>query len=247
MKDKIFLLVLFFILLQSCAPSSYSERYSDDKDVDEINRRAGRFSSGKEKTEKSINPVLRPVQINADTLKVEISDSCTTDEDYVDSEFEEDFEVDRSLLMKNPAFSYSPDSLSASEKVIMEIIAYLDTPYKYGGNSDSGIDCSAFTMSIYQNIFELKLPRSSREQFAIGKEIEELDELKFGDLIFFKTRLRSRSNPGHVGIYIGEGLFAHASRKKGVIISSVDETYYAKRFVGGRRVEEVENILSINK
>lgn len=125
-------------------------------------------------------------------------------------------------------------ALTPREKILFEVIKYLDTPYKYGGNTQKGIDCSAFTLQVYQNSIAVDLPRSAREQFNVGEEINK-DDLKFGDLVFFNTR--RRSNPGHVGIYLRENQFVHASRSLGVTVSSIDDTYYKKRYVGARRVE----------
>lgn len=120
----------------------------------------------------------------------------------------------------------------------MEIIKYMNTPYKYGGNSLNGIDCSAFTQSVYQSSWMITLNRSARDQYQQGTVIENREDLKFGDLIFFNTRRRVR--PGHVGIYIGENLFAHASSTLGVTISSLEHNYYNKRYMGARRIEEAE-------
>ena len=100
---------------------------------------------------------------------------------------------------------------SKKELMLMEIIRYLNTPYKYGGNSLNGIDCSAFTQNVYKNSWLLNLNRSARDQYQQGIVIENRSELKFGDLVFFNTRRRVK--PGHVGIYIGDNLFAHASSK----------------------------------
>ena len=132
----------------------------------------------------------------------------------------------------------SSDNGTTKENVLMEIIKYLNTPYKYGGNSKDGIDCSAFTQTIYRNTLSFNLERSARLQYKQGIEISDTEDLKFGDLVFFDTRRKVR--PGHVGIYIGEDLFAHASSKKGVTISSLDLSYYQKRFMGGRRMKMEE-------
>jgi hypothetical protein len=111
------------------------------------------------------------------------------------------------------------------EKMLMEII----------GNSKSGIDCSAFTQNIYKTTLSVNLSRSAREQYKQGEIISDVDDLQFGDLVFFDTR--SGVSPGHVGIYIGDNLFAHASSKKGVTISSLNHDYYKDRFMGSRRIE----------
>ncbi len=108
-------------------------------------------------------------------------------------------------------------------------------PYKYGGNTKNGIDCSAFTQTVYRDVFNIKLERAARLQYKQGEVIEKGDELKYGDLVFFNTRKRVK--PGHVGIYIGDNLFAHASSTKGVTISAIDYDYYSRTFMGARRFE----------
>jgi len=122
------------------------------------------------------------------------------------------------------------------EKFLMTVVNYLGTPYKYGGNSRKGIDCSAFTQLVFQETFNLEIPRSTLQQLKIGKPVER-NELQFGDLVFFNTR--RRQNPGHVGIYLWENYFVHASTKYGVIVSSMAEGYYDRRYVGARRIEEI--------
>jgi cell wall-associated NlpC family hydrolase len=121
--------------------------------------------------------------------------------------------------------------------MLMEIIKYINTPYKYGGDSQDGIDCSAFTQNVFSSSLDVNLLRSAREQYTQGFTVREKGDLIFGDLVFFNTRRAVR--PGHVGIYIGDNLFAHASSTSGVIVSSLDHKYYSTRFMGGRRVNDV--------
>lgn len=102
--------------------------------------------------------------------------------------------------------------------------------YKFGGTDKEGIDCSAFIQKIYRN-FDFHLPRTTREQIKIGKTIQK-HELKFGDLVFFKTSKTSR----HVGIYIGNQEFIHASTKFGVTTSSLENSYWIKRYEKSRRI-----------
>ena len=128
------------------------------------------------------------------------------------------------------------------ESMKMAMVKYDETPYHYGGNTLDGIDCSAFTSSVYNQSFKLSLPRSAREQFTVGEVIRGRDDLKFGDLIFFNTRRRVK--PGHVAIYIGDNKFVHASSRHGVIVSSLDDEYYTKRYMGGRRVLDLEAALA---
>jgi len=104
------------------------------------------------------------------------------------------------------------------------------TKYRFGGNSKKGIDCSAFTQRIYKEKFNIKIPRSTRTQVKVGKEIKR-SELKLGDLIFFKTGKIDR----HVGVYMGNGDFMHASIK-GVKFSKVDKPFYKKAYWTSRRI-----------
>jgi LysM repeat protein len=113
---------------------------------------------------------------------------------------------------------------------------FLGVPYRLGGSTLKGIDCSAFVKKIYE-IFNVHLPRTAREQFHIGKKVEKM-ELEEGDLVFFKTR---RSNNAHVGIYIGNNEFVHAStNKREVKVDNLDAPYFSTRFLRGVRLKELE-------
>jgi len=115
--------------------------------------------------------------------------------------------------------------------------SFMGAPYKYGGNSLRGLDCSAYVKKIYE-IFDVQLPRSAREQYQVGSRIAR-NELAVGDLVFFKTR-RYANFPTHVGIFIGDGNFIHASSGKGrlgVKIDSLTSDYYSGAFIGGTRIK----------
>ncbi len=136
-----------------------------------------------------------------------------------------------------PAFAAparADTSAPVDKQRMMETIAeWLETPYAYGSDgNEEGIDCSAFTREVFAQAADIDLPRSSTEQSQIGERVAR-DELKFGDLVFFRTKGRSIS---HVGIYLGDDLFAHASSGSGVTISSMDSTYFNKRYAAARRV-----------
>lgn len=118
---------------------------------------------------------------------------------------------------------------------------FLGVPYRLGGSTMKGIDCSALVKRLYE-IFDIKLPRTAREQAKVGKRVTR-EELEEGDLVFFKTR--SRRVTGHVGIYIGNGEFVHASgRNRGTKLDNLASEYYSKRFVRGVRVMELESELA---
>jgi len=117
--------------------------------------------------------------------------------------------------------------------IMQNIMSLLGTPYRFGGNSLAGIDCSAFTQFIYRETAKIMLPRTAREQINAGQKVTRKN-LQFGDLVFFNTRRKVRVS--HVGIYLGDDLFAHASSRSGVTIGSLKSTYYNKRFIGGSRL-----------
>ncbi|MDP4283435.1 MAG: NlpC/P60 family protein [Bacteroidota bacterium] len=111
---------------------------------------------------------------------------------------------------------------------------WFGTRYHYGGTSKDGIDCSALTDSLLLSVYGFAMPRTAKQQY---KETEHLkkDELKEGDLVFFHTHGRGVT---HVGLYLANDYFVHASSSQGVTISSLDDEYYSKRFICGGRVEQ---------
>lgn len=116
--------------------------------------------------------------------------------------------------------------------VMTKIIELINTPYLWGGTTTNGIDCSAFVLTVFKKALNIDLPRTSIMQSTVGEEVAR-EDLRFGDLIFFNTMGRRIS---HVGIYLGESVFAHSSSSGGVKTSSLNEDYYNARFVTARRV-----------
>jgi len=118
------------------------------------------------------------------------------------------------------------------DRVLLDVVSFLGVPYAHGGRSREGMDCSGLTSYVYEDAAHRMLPRTVAGQFESGKGVEK-DSLQFGDLVFFNT---TGESPSHVGIYIEDDLFAHASVTSGVTLSSLESTYYERRFVGARRV-----------
>ena len=108
------------------------------------------------------------------------------------------------------------------------------TPYKLGGNSLNGIDCSAFVQRTFNDKFDIALPRTTTAQTSQGIRIAK-ENLKPGDLVFFKTNWGGSGL--HVGIYNGNNQFIHASSSKGVMTSSLEERYWKQRFYQARRLQ----------
>ena len=115
---------------------------------------------------------------------------------------------------------------STDNTMMDEIESWMGTPYLYGGESRSGVDCSAFTQAVYQAV-NIDIPRTASQQSAASETVNP-PNLRFGDLIFFNT---SGSGISHVGIYIGSGFFAHASSSRGVVKETLAKQYYADRIV----------------
>jgi len=122
-------------------------------------------------------------------------------------------------------------SATSNMKLFHFVYDWIGTPYRFGGSSRKGIDCSAFTKELYSEVFNLDIKRSSRDIFSMVSPVGK-DELKEGDLVFFKIHSRRIS---HIGIYLGNNRFAHAS-SKGVAISSLDDAYYSRYFYKGGRL-----------
>ena len=115
--------------------------------------------------------------------------------------------------------------------LIQQYEKWAGTPYKYGGESKSGVDCSAFVQSVYLEARNKALPRTTKAQSQLGYRVN-INEIKSGDLLFFKTSAKDR----HVGIYLSDRAFMHASTSKGVIISRLDNPYWASVFWQARRI-----------
>ena len=226
-KSFVLLIIVIAVLtLSGCSGTSSSLRYNNDNQT--------------EKSQENTDTRYASQNNPSDDTSMVFEEEIPEYQDPSDLP-EDESTIDLTALMKNLDQKSSGSDAEAlistkREIMLMEIIKYINTPYKFGGNSLNGIDCSAFTQNVYQSSWMLTLNRSAREQYQQGVVINERSDLIFGDLVFFNTRKRVK--PGHVGIYIGDNLFAHASSKSGVTISSLDHDYYNKRYMGARRIEE---------
>ncbi|MBR9977921.1 MAG: C40 family peptidase [Bacteroidetes bacterium] len=126
-----------------------------------------------------------------------------------------------------------PDNLSAGRRaVIGESYDWLGAPYRYAGNSKRGVDCSGLVHAIFKK-FDLVLPRRSRDMYGKGRAIKRA-QLQPADLVFFANT--AGKGISHVGIYVGNDRFIHASTRAGVIVSSLDDPYYTRHYAGARMI-----------
>ena len=120
------------------------------------------------------------------------------------------------------------------DKKLIEVVAdWKGTAYLYGGNNKTGVDCSGFVGAVYQEVYNKKLHRRSRDMLLDVKIIKK-SELHLGDLIFFKTG--GKSYVSHVGIYIADNKFIHAA-SRGVVVNDLNDTYYRKAYYKSGRVK----------
>lgn len=120
-----------------------------------------------------------------------------------------------------------------NHRLYIESSKWIRTPHRLGGNNQNGIDCSGFTQHIYKKVYKKKIPRSSQQQYRKAHKVSKA-KLKEGDLVFFSAA-RSKKQISHVGIYLKNNLFIHTSSSQGVIVSSLNETYYRRNWVSGGR------------
>lgn len=121
-----------------------------------------------------------------------------------------------------------------ADAIVKEARRWIGTKYKYGGHTRKGTDCSGLVWTIYRDVAGIELPRNSVKQFEYCIPLSR-EQLSAGDLVFFNTA-GNGTRVGHVGIYIGDNAFIHASSSRGVRISTFDDPYYAKIYNRGGRV-----------
>ena len=119
---------------------------------------------------------------------------------------------------------------SIAQGLTHQALRFLGTPYVFGGTSTGGFDCSGYVQHVFAMI-GIRLPRTADAQFYGGSRIA--GQMMPGDLVFFQTY---EPGPSHVGIYLGNGQFAHASSSHGVMVSKLSDSYWAARYIGAKRV-----------
>ena len=138
-------------------------------------------------------------------------------------------QVKYSVLLNTPAEEVK------NTKMFGFIDDWYGTPYRLGGTTKKGVDCSAFSQFLFAAVYGLSIPRTAREQYSLTSRISRT-QLKEGDLVFFNTR----GGVSHVGIYLQNNKFVHASTSGGVTISDIFEEYWARKFIGVGRLKNSE-------
>lgn len=225
---KIISTIVIIVLLGSCSTmkplnffnnkpvASESPSNGPVKFIDDINVTASSTDKKEFNTE------------SKNTVAKEISKQTN---DVLTNRSEESANVSALQLKYAAIINTSPDQLQ--NKALLEgIDAWYGTRYKMGGTTKNGIDCSAFVCTIYLSAYAITLPRTARDQYNSTQRISRT-ELHEGDLLFFNTL----GGISHVGIYLQNNKFVHASTANGVTISDMFEPYYVRKFIGAGRVK----------
>ncbi len=147
--------------------------------------------------------------------------------------------ISKSSSTKSKNYEHIKTTLVLSEKEMGKslykfITEWYGVPYKYGECSKNGVDCSGFVNILYEKVYNRKLERRAQDIFFKQCQKIKLSNIKEGDLVFFKIESKEIS---HVGVYLKNSKFVHASTKKGVMISDLNEPYFAKTFYAAGRVK----------
>lgn len=138
------------------------------------------------------------------------------------------------FALSNTGYSQIPDSSLNPEtaELYKFIKEWWRTPYKWGGSTKRGIDCSAFTQKLFNNVYDVNLPRVASAQYKVGKTIKR-EEAKAGDLVFFTS---TGPSGWHVGVYLIDNWFLHSGTTNGVFIDSLEDPNYSNKIIGFKRM-----------
>ncbi len=135
--------------------------------------------------------------------------------------------------------TYSPLPLMTTEERLIDMLenvtGLVGTRYRYGGSTEAAFDCSGFVQHVFRNTFDARIPRTAKHQSEFGQTISR-GKLQRGDLVFFRL---GGATIDHVGIYIDNGLFVHASSSRGVTLGNINKPYYSKRFATAIRLLQI--------
>ncbi len=209
-----------------------------------VNLRSGPGTGYSVVGQATLNDRAYIIGINAQWYKIIYKDLiCYIRSDYLDLT---EIPYENQASTKEPVFfrggtstgtPVSPGALNQSaapvrgQQIVNTAKQYIGVPYVWGGSTPAGFDCSGFVQYVFQ-LHGISLPRTSRQQWTAGKSIAT-SQLQPGDLVFFNT---SGSGVSHLGIWVGDGQFIHASSSRGVMISALSNSYWSPRYMGARRV-----------
>ena len=222
---------LLFLLAIPVLTSSCSTMKSSSTAASSPQRNSAKRSGSPEFIETiSIKPVKGSDSYEAPPFKNERATAKSSAGDHAAIEFISPTVIKYAILMNAPVEELN------NEKLINFIDEWYGTKYRFGGEDKDGVDCSAFVQSFMLSLYGLTVPRTSKEQYSQSGHIKK-GELQEGDLVFFHTKGKGKSI-SHVGVYLRNNKFIHASSSGGVMISDLDEEYFHKRYVASGRFKD---------
>jgi cell wall-associated NlpC family hydrolase len=224
---------IMIVLLASCA--SLKTAFTGDKGNTSTDN-----STAVKKESKFLDQIDVPVESSKGVkeekkpgAKKETSTTRSSTHRESDAENLSAIQVKYAVLLNTPAEEVK------NTKMFDFIDDWYGTPYHLGGTTKKGVDCSAFSQFLFASVYGLSIPRTAREQYNSTSRISRT-QLTEGDLIFFNTR----GGISHVGVYLQNNKFVHASTSGGVMISDIFDEYWAKKFVGVGRLKDHESVVS---
>lgn len=184
-------------------------------------------------TQLDLTKQTKPIQRDEVVVPKPVQESISSSDNTTEENKSETAEAEAALQTKYAAMMNTDPSHIQNVKLYEYIDDWYGTPYKLGGTTKKGVDCSALVQSLFASVYGISLPRTSKYQYTATKRISTT-QLKEGDLLFFHTR-RHHKGVTHVGIYLQNNKFVQASSSGGVKISDMYEPYYVQHLVGAGR------------
>ena len=234
MLKQVFIYSGLLVVLASC--SSLKTAFTGNREP------ASATSSSVKKETKFLDEINVPVESSKSKKDDEEIVSVIKKESQATRERsyrKEDDENLSQIQVKYAVLLNTPAEEVRHTKMFEFIDDWYGTPYRLGGTTKKGVDCSAFSQFLFASVYGFSIPRTAREQYNLTTRISRT-ELKEGDLIFFNTR----GGISHVGVYLQNNKFVHASTSGGVMISDIFDEYWARKFVGVGRLKNKESLAS---
>jgi len=232
---KKFIPALFTLVTMAGCSSMKSLNYTNSKQVD-ASAMSNNVSATDNKEVKFLDDIsVEPASGNSTRVAADKASGRKGDINNYLNNRSTSVEKASDIQLKYAILLNTEVELLQDNRLLEHVDEWYGTRYRYGGTTKSGIDCSAFVQAVYLSAFALSLPRTARDQYR-NSRIISATEMKTGDLVFFNTT----GGISHVGIYLQNNKFIHASTSQGVTISDVFDPYYLSRFIGIGRIEKPE-------
>ena len=220
-KKNVILMASLSLFAMNC--STLQDKFSEKKETHKVKTDAT-TADVTEKTESRQENDKERVTVNHN-LKNRFSDDS-----LIITKINELHEKNQRLLISGTSSEIR--TVQLQDALLKSFENWKGTKYVFGGDSDRGIDCSALTRRVYREVFSFELPRVTKDQIKVGRNVSR-HNLKPGDILYF----RPEGKYNHTAVYLGNSLFINASSSKGVILSSLEHSYWSKYFVRGVRVD----------